>query len=228
MESEPGPPFASSPAQEYFCAIETAFIALRGAPLLLAPADWQVAREWHRQGIPLRLVEQTLAEIFERLEAKEGEDGRRQLVTLRYCRRAVERTWKKRRELLAPAQAGAEAPAFDLAARLTGLASALPQDLPRRAERQEEIRGLTGDAETIEETLAEVDAAVVAESLASLAAERRAELEGRLESAAAPLAPRLPRAELERVRGRLREQILRQLTGLPVLSLFSPEAEGAG
>src|SRR5260370_31817442 len=40
----------------YFLAIEDHFVRLRGAPLLLSPADWHAARRWHQQGIPLELV----------------------------------------------------------------------------------------------------------------------------------------------------------------------------
>jgi len=222
---DPGLPFSRSAAHEYFQALETAFIALRGAPLLLAPDDWQVARDWHRQGIPLRLVKQTLAEIFERRRAKDAKDGRRSLVTLRYCRRAVERAWRRRRELLAPASSGGGAPALDLESRLSALAAALPEGLPQRRHRQQEIRNLAGDAEAIEQALEELDAGIVAEALAKLGPELRQELDARLQKAIQPLAPRLPATELERVRGLLREQILRQLMGLPVLSLFSPQAE---
>lgn len=217
--------FPSSTANDYFRAIETAFITLRGAPFLLAPDDWQITREWHRQGIPLRLVEQTLAEIFERRRAKDAKDGRRSLVTLRYCRRAVERAWRRRRELLAPASSGGEAPAFDPQSRLASLAAALPEDLPRRGHRQDEIRGLAGDAEAIERELTELDAHIVDEVLAALEPEIREELDSRLQKALQPLAERLPKADLERARGLLQEQILRQLTGLPVLSLFSSAAE---
>ncbi len=217
--------FPSSPANDYFRAIETTFIVLRGAPLLLAPDDWQVAREWHRQGIPLRLVEQTLEEVFAKLKAKEGEDGRRKLVTLRYCRRAVERAWRRRRELLAPAQSGSETPALDPAPRLAALAAALPEDLANRRSRQDEILSLAGDPEEIERQLTEVDAEFVAVVLASLEPDAREELDNRVQEAVQPLASRLTRADLERARGVLEQQIVRRLMKLPVLSLFSPEAE---
>ena len=52
------------PGDEYFRAIETAFIGLRGAPLLLSPTDWQTAREWYRQGIPLEVVCDVLESVF--------------------------------------------------------------------------------------------------------------------------------------------------------------------
>src|SRR5260370_40504073 len=44
----------------YFLAIEDHFVRLRGAPLLLSPADWHAARRWHQQGIPLELVRRAL------------------------------------------------------------------------------------------------------------------------------------------------------------------------
>ena len=49
---------------EFFQAIEACFIRLRGAPLLLSPADWQLAKHWRQRGIPLDLVLETLEEVF--------------------------------------------------------------------------------------------------------------------------------------------------------------------
>ncbi|HTQ81557.1 MAG TPA: hypothetical protein VMM92_16285, partial [Thermoanaerobaculia bacterium] len=48
----------------YFEAVEEIFVGLRGAPLLLSPADWQVARRWQREGVPLSLVRGALEEVF--------------------------------------------------------------------------------------------------------------------------------------------------------------------
>ena len=76
----------------YFRAIEDHFIRLRGAPLLLSPADWQIAREWHREGIPLDLVLGALDEVFER-RAERGSE--RPIQSLRYCSSAVAAAWKR-------------------------------------------------------------------------------------------------------------------------------------
>lgn len=223
-ESSPFP-FRRSAAQEYFQAIEATFIALRGAPLLLAPDDWQVARRWYNDGIPLRLVEQTLREIFEKRRRKEGEDGKRELVTLRYCRRAVERAWRKRRELTAPAARG-EAPTMDPKARLNALAAALPEGLPGREDLAERIVAVSGDAEAIEARLAELDAEALERAEEGLDDAQRSELAEHVEKSLTPLRQRLPEDGLERAAKLLREQVVRRLTALPVLSLFSPEAEG--
>ncbi len=215
-------------AYPYFRAIETVFIAHRGAPLLLAPADYQVAKAWHRQGIPLRLIERKLGEIFERRRQKEGEDGKRTLVTLRYCRRVIERAWRQQQELLAPGEAD-EPAELDPGARLANLAAALPEELPSRGRWTERILALGalgGEAEAVEKALAAIDRELLETALEALDPARRAEVEGRLETALAPLAARLPRSELGRAEGYLRDQVLRRELGLPVLSLFAPEAEG--
>ena len=71
----------------YFQAVEEIFVRLRGAPLLLSPKDWHVARRWHREGIPLDLVARVLEEVF----AKRKERGTRgKMSSLRYCAPAVE------------------------------------------------------------------------------------------------------------------------------------------
>ena len=60
-------------SDEYFRAIEEAFIRLRGAPLLLSPADWQTAKSWHEERIPLELVGRVMEEVFERLRERDPE-----------------------------------------------------------------------------------------------------------------------------------------------------------
>ena len=53
----------------------------------------------------------------------------------------------------------------------------------------------------------------------------RSEIEAAVEKTLASLGGRLPAAELESSRDRLARQTLRRRLSLPVLSLFSPEAE---
>jgi hypothetical protein len=62
-------------------------------------------------------------------------------------------------------------------------------------------------------------------SAGSLAPDLREEVEAAVEKTLAALKGRLPADELERSRERLTWQVLRQRLGLPVLSLFSPEAQ---
>jgi hypothetical protein len=207
------------PPHSYFQAIEEIFVELRGAPLLLSPADWQVARRWQREGIPLDLVRSTLEEVF----AKRKERGARgKISSLRYCAPAVEAAWADLRELTAPARR-AEAPAFEVAPRLASLAASLPG----REALSGRVAQLSGDPQEVEERLAALDREMLDQAWDELDGETRSEVEAAVEKTLASLAGRLPVLELASSRERLVRQTLRRKLGLPVLSLFSPEAQGA-
>ena len=200
----------------YFQGIEEIFVRLRGAPLLLSPADWQVASRWHREGVPLDLIGRVLEEVF----AKRKERGTKgKINSLRYCAPAVEAAWADLRELTAPGERIAADP-LDIAARLRNLAAAVPVAFAAR------VAALHGDAPSVEAELSALDREMLAASAASLAPELREEVEAAVEKTLAALKGRLPADELERSRERLIWQVLRQRLGLPVLSLFSPEAGG--
>ncbi len=204
----------------YFQAIEEIFVELRGAPLLLSPTDWQVARRWHKEGVPLELVRSTLEEVF----AKRKERGSRgKISSLRYCAPAVEAAWTDLRELTAPARR-AEAPAFEVAPRVAALAAALPGSLPGREVLAARLASLVGDPQEVEEHLSAIDREMLDRAAEGMDGETRSEIEVAVEKTLASLGGRLPAAELESSRERLARQILRRRLGLPVLSLFSPEA----
>ena len=206
----------------YFQGIEEIFVRLRGAPLLLSPADWQVASRWHREGVPLDLVSRVLEEVF----AKRQERGTKgKINSLRYCAPAVEAAWADLRELTAPGER-LEAPAFDPSSRLQALAKALPPELPGREGLATRIAALAGDPQEIEEGLALLDREMLATVATSLENMTRSEVEAAVEKTMAGLRGRLSAEELERSRERLTWQVLRQRLVLPVLSLFSPEADG--
>ncbi|MFL6258601.1 MAG: hypothetical protein ACJ76Y_02715 [Thermoanaerobaculia bacterium] len=202
----------------YFQAVEEIFVELRGAPLLLSPTDWQVARRWHREGVPLDLVRSTLEEVF----AKRQERGAKgKISSLRYCAPAVEAAWADLRELTAPARR-AEAPAFEVGPLLAGLA----RSLPGREALAARVAGLSGDPQEVEERLAALDREMLDRAWEGLDTETRSEVEAAVEKTLASLAGRLPAGELASSRERLLRQTLRRRLGLPVLSLFSPEAQG--
>lgn len=205
----------------YFQAIEECFVGLRGAPLLLSPADYQVARRWRREGVPLDLVRRVLAELFSR-RREQGAKGR--INSLRYCAPAVAAAWQEVRALTAPGHRGEPAP-IEAAPRLAALAAALPTDLPGRDRLAQAILDLGGGTEAVEVELAQLDAAFLAEVEAGLDGETRAALGSSVDRTLAHLADRLGAAELEEARARLHRQALRRRLRLPVLSLFAPEAE---
>lgn len=198
----------------YFQSVEEIFVRLRGAPLLLSPADWQVASRWHREGVPLDLVGRVLEEVF----AKRKERGTKgKINSLRYCAPAVEAAWADLRELTAPGER-AEAAPLDIPGRLRSLAAAVPDAF------RERVLALQGDAPSVEAALSALDREMLAAASSSLAPELREEVGAAVEKTLAALKGRLPADELERSRERLACQVLRQRLGLPVLSLFSPEA----
>ena len=78
-------------------AVEERFRALRGRPLLLSPADFERARAWYRQGIPLWLVLGSLEEVFRQAAHRRPPVRPRSLA---YCEPAVLEAfaaWKERR-----------------------------------------------------------------------------------------------------------------------------------
>jgi hypothetical protein len=210
------------PDHAYFEAVEEIFVELRGAPLLLSPADYRVAQRWHREGVPLDLLRRTLEEVF----AKRQERGAKGKVnSLRYCAPAVEAAWSDLKELTAPGKRAA-APAFEVAPRLAALAAALPAALANRDVWAALITDLSGAPEEVEDRLAAMDRILLDAAVSGLAEEERADLDTAVEKTLALLGGRLPADEIETSRERLFRQTLRRRLGLPVLSLFSPEAEG--
>ena len=211
---------AEAADHSYFQAIEEVFVELRGAPLLLSPADWQVARRWHQEGVPLDLVRSTLGEVFARRKER-GSKGK--ISSLRYCVPAVEAAWADLKELTAPGHR-VEAPAFEVASRLAALAAALPTGLSGREALAARLGALTGDPQEVEEHLSTIDREMLDRVAAELDVDMRSEIALAVEKTLVSLGGRLPAAELESSRERLAHQILRRRLGLPVLSLFSPEA----
>jgi hypothetical protein len=216
----------------YFLAIEDYFVKLRGAPLLLSPVDWHVARRWRLTGVPLELVRRSLEEVFARRRER-GAKGR--ISSLRYCASAVEAAWAAHAEMAAPGARG-EAEPFDAAARLAALVAAVTSgasgasgaagpEVAGLPARLAELAAAGLDAPTLEERLAELDRETLDRALAALPADARDGLGATVEKAIASLAGRLPPAELDRARERLARQVLRDRLGLPVLSLFSLEAQ---
>ena len=207
----------------YFMAIEEVFLELRGAPLQLSPADYQLAKKWRAEGIPLELVERTVREVFARRKAREDEKKDKKVWGLSYCKRAVQGAWRRQQELTAPASTEA-AEEFDLAGRLERLAESLPDALASREAFADRIRGAQGGAEAIEEQLAALDGELVEAVRAAMSSAERAQIDAELAASLQALAARLPADELERAAARLREEIERRHLALPVLSLFAPEA----
>lgn len=212
--------FPSSEEKRYFEALEDLYFDLVDASNLLSADDYQIARGWYRKGIPLEHVRSCM----ERVLAKRREAGKDDPLGLRYHKRAVERAWKEI-EAMRAAGEREEAPGLDVPARLRALAAALPEGLPDREAFAERIAAVSGDTEHVESALAELDHQVLARAEEGLGDAEREEVEGEVEDTVSSLFGRLFAGDVDKARSRLRRQALRRHLGLPVLSLFSPEAE---
>jgi hypothetical protein len=207
---------SSAADHAYFQAIERRFVELRGAPLLLAPGDWQLTRDWHRRGIPLELVLDALTQVFAAREAR-GATGKVQ--GLRYCAPAIERAWEERQALLATGRRQA-APAFDLESRLSALCAALTDRDVVPSEIIDRIRGLEGTPEAVERRLSELDHELIAAVSNALEDDVLAEVERTADESVAKVEARLGATETSRIRERLIRESIRRRLDLPVLSLF--------
>ncbi len=166
----------------------------------------------------LGVIEQVFARRAER-----GASGK--IQSLRYFGPAVEAAWQEVAALTAAGRRR-EPEGLDVDARLRALAAALPPELPDRQRLAERILALGGDTSEVEAGLAVLDEEMIAAAMASLSDADRQPLERRTRKALAALAGRVGEEELAEARRRLLRQALRRARGLPVLSLFSPEAAG--
>jgi hypothetical protein len=220
--------FVASADQVYFRAVEELFVRLRGAPMLLSPADWQIASNWRRRGIPLAVVREALESVF----AKRRERGATSRVnSLRYCSQAVEKAWLAVTELgrLAeaevPASAAAKPPVGLLLERL---AASLPAELPRVGDWRARVLAAGREAEEVERQLAAIDADLLRALEASLPPADRDALHRAAIAAAKRLQRRLGASELARAERRLAEVRLREHWKVPVLSLFAIPGVASG
>jgi len=214
----------------YFQAVEDIFLRLRGKGTLLSPADNEIARRWFEEGVPLELVHRCMEESFAGFHergVKRRTGARREIDSLRYCARAVDAAWAEIRDMSA-AGIREEAAPLDIPSRLAALADALPASLAGREDWRRRIHALLGDPPTVEEALSRIDREILEAAEAALAEGERTALAGEVETTLEHLAARLPALELELARQRLSAQALRRRLSLPLLSLFSPEAERTG
>lgn len=209
------------PAEDhaYFQAVESCFIRLRGAPLLLSPADWQLTRSWHREGIPLELVLQTLEEVFAARRAR-GSKGKVQ--GLRYCAPAVEKAWSERAELTATGTRQGPAP-IDISGRLRNLSELLEGSRDVPIDLADRVAGLGGTPEAVEAALTKLDREMIASARSRLVESDLSDLMRSIDDSMAKLDARVDETETQKIRERLVREGIRRRLGLPLLSLFAVE-----
>ncbi|MEM6455894.1 MAG: hypothetical protein AAF772_12430 [Acidobacteriota bacterium] len=230
--ADAGLPFESSDDHLYFQTIEDAFIALRGAPLTLSPADWQLARRWHRAGIPAALVVRAVTETFAKRRARGAKTPVR---SLRFCASAVEAAWRDEAERLASGARDDAPIALDLTPRWHQLHRALDGVDPRldaaplRRALDQLASGpaaAAGDLDALEHALQDLDAQLRAAASEALDDAERAAMANTIDRSLRDMG-RSPHApDAADVRDALARQLLRERFALPVLSLYAlPDAD---
>lgn len=172
----------------YVERVEDVFRRLRGAPLLLSPADFERVLTWHREGVPLFVVEGALEDVFRRAAERRPPRTPR---SLRYCEPAVRDAfdaWKDGRHgarvtgALPP-----EGPEIVAAAVVALHASRAPRGARERAT-ERLLRLAATPAVPGEDRIAALVAELVDACLGTLAADERAALEAEAEADLAPYA----------------------------------------
>jgi hypothetical protein len=114
---------------------------------------------------------------------------------------------------------------FDMPERLSRLAAALPPALPDREIWISRITVLAGEPLAVEALLATLDRELLAAATVALDPEQQRLVTGAADRGVTVVAGRLTSSGLAACREELYHHAVRDLLGLPVLSLFSPEAE---
>ena len=206
----------------YYRAVEDFFARLRGTVHVLSPRDFQLLRTWWREGVPLAAVTAGIAETFSKKREREDGDP---VVSLAYCRHAVQRHARRLAEGAVGRDGSGSLPGAtdqDLAL----LAGALEEaELHQREQRPAVARVLAsvrerlallegGDQESVETGLFALEEALLEECWAALDAADRARIE-----ASADRASEGGRDEASREYLAHRDREIRRLLGLPRLEL---------
>ncbi|MGD8374868.1 MAG: hypothetical protein PVF68_01900 [Acidobacteriota bacterium] len=224
------PPRPEGPADEsYFQAIEEHFARLRGRPLFLSTRDVALVDRWWSQRIPLRIVMEALDGVFARRE----ETGR-PVLSLGYCRHAVEAAFHAWSEAQLGAHAGSEPTdpeggREEAVALLLDDAGALERgEGEARGAAARALRRLAGSLEgssgmpldRAEAELARIEDRLIAGLLESMPPPEREALEREVDEALGPLRPRLTEHAFRTTReGRIRAAV-REREDLPRLTLY--------
>ncbi len=227
----------------YYRAVEEEFLRRRGAPMILSPRDWALIGEWRDAGIPLRVVLQGIANVYESFERR-APAGRR-INSLAYCRQEILALHDLYRSLRGaeagrPASASGAAPgppavvrhlgrlvrrvreamAAASASRLDPLVAALARAATDLKRIRAGARGGPFDPHRLEEELQRLDAALLLAARGALPAAGLREVD---EAAGRDLAGHKERMTADAyatTRQALVARLLRQRCRLPRLTLF--------
>jgi hypothetical protein len=217
----------AGPDSDYFSAAEAAFIRRRGTPFLLSPRDFALLTEWRALGVPIEAVEQGIDDAFSRREER-GAVGR--VNSLSYCRDAVLSAWERRAETAVGKGTGRAMDEPDAAAGLARLAARLDEAAAARPDlsaafdpARKSLAKLAGsgrDPASVEDSLARLDRKLASALYDALPGAERETLDSGVGSQLARAKVRLDDETAEKTRRALTRRALRELLGLPRLSLL--------
>jgi myosin heavy subunit len=230
----------------YFSEIEDTFIRRRGKHLWLSPIDWALMESWKERGVPLHVALRGIEHAFDSHAAKKY---KRSVKTLLYCEEEVEAQYaewlesrvgshdeKEKREA---ESADRESP-FPRQAVLEHLERALDQlnqqrkktskaelaeVLSRAAKLLSEIKddyesALQPDARKLEESLTGIERLLNDALRASVSADQSAEIQKEIRQQLRPYRAHMEKAVYQQTFANLLLKRLRELFGVPRLSLF--------
>jgi len=220
--------------REFYAAAEAAFIRRRGTPFLLSPTDFALLKQWRALGVPLAAVEAGIDDAFTRREERSAV-GR--VNSLSYCRDAVLEAWERHAEAArgrgaSTAAGSAETDAAATLAALEALAARLEESRRARPDLEaplasalrslERLSRSGKRPEEVEGSLARLDRRLAGELYAAFPEPERAaldrQIDGLLKGAGA--GERMDPATAEKTRKALARRTVRELLGLPRLSLL--------
>lgn len=225
---------------KYFRAIEEEFSRRRSAPMLLSPRDWSLIGTWHEAGIPIWIVLQGIANVFDAFERRAPEP--RRINSLSYCRQEIETLYEIYRTVRAT-EAGAPGPGEPperIVARHMGrltrrlretmsIASEAGHDalVAALATASAELKRLRREARAgdvalhgLEDRLRRIDEAVLAGARASLTDEETRQLRDDTDGRLAGPKGRMTPEGYASTRSAAEGTLLRRLRALPRLTLF--------
>jgi hypothetical protein len=189
-----------------------------GVPALDAK-DRAFCRRMLAEGVPVELMIDAVREVRRR----RAEQGLEAAFTLRWYRWDIHRRWQEHQRVQAPGwMPESEAPP-PVADSLEGLVALLPSDLPERELWGERIRGLdSGDDSFVEldRALGTLDRLLLDELWSQADPDLRGSVEESLGEAERKMGLMLVE-DRERLHEQIRDQLVRDRYGAPVLSLYS-------
>ena len=218
----------------YFSEIEDTFIRRRGKHLWLSPIDWALMESWKERGVPLHVALRGIEHAFDSHEAKKH---KRSVKTLLYCEEEVEAQYEVQKA--ETEDADRESP-FPRQAVLEHLGRSLDQLNQQRKKNSKEELGevlsraakLLSEIKDDYESAAQPDARKLEESLtgierllndalrSSMSTEQSTELEKEIKQQLRPYRAHMEKAVYQQTFDNLLLKRLREVFGVPRLSLF--------